>query len=67
MPEEKQNLSLGSYTPSQFRYRHTISRSYYHSLRRRGLGPELNAINRITPEAEAEWLEKLKSAKEVAS
>lgn len=53
-----------SFTIDQFCGRNAISRPFFYKLKAQGRGPKVNDINRITQEAEAEWLREREAAAE---
>lgn len=55
--DPKRSLSL-----NEFCYLENISKAFFFSLKKRGLGPDetdINGLKRITPEARAKWHERM--------
>jgi hypothetical protein len=51
-----------SFTIDQLCRRNAISRSFFYKLKAAGRGPRLTDFNRVTQEAEADWLREREAA-----
>jgi hypothetical protein len=62
---QKHTGPRASFSINEFVARHGLSRSYWYTMQRLGIGPDtmdLNGMKRITPEAEQRWMHEREAA-----